>query len=73
MPQVGPLSRRQLIRHLRALGFDGPEPGGKHQVMTRGSVTLTIPNLHRTKDIGVGLLLRLLAQAGISREEWERL
>ena len=37
--------------------------------MRRGDVTLIIPNSHAGK-IGVGLLQRLLRQAGISREEW---
>jgi hypothetical protein len=37
--------------------------------MRRGDVTLIIPNFHEG-DIGVGLLSRLLRQAGVSREEW---
>jgi predicted RNA binding protein YcfA (HicA-like mRNA interferase family) len=31
---------------------------------------VTIPNPHQG-DIGVGLLTRILRQAGVSREEWE--
>ena len=37
-----------------------------------GDLTLTIPNPHRG-DIGRDLLKRVLDQAGISRDEWERL
>jgi len=37
--------------------------------MRRDEVTVIIPNPHHG-DIGVGLLRRLLRQAGISREEW---
>jgi hypothetical protein len=37
--------------------------------MRRGNVTVIIPNPHEG-DIGVGLLTRLLRQAGVSREEW---
>ena len=40
--------------------------------MVRGDVRLSIPNPHNS-DISVGLLNRLLNQAGISREEWEEL
>jgi hypothetical protein len=40
--------------------------------MNRGSLRLRIPNPHQG-DIGVDLLARVLAQAGISRAEWERL
>ena len=38
----------------------------------RGDVVLTIPNPHGG-DIGVGLLARVLRQAGVSRVEWERI
>jgi predicted RNA binding protein YcfA (HicA-like mRNA interferase family) len=72
MPPFGPVSRRDLIRYLRALGFDGPYKGGKHHFMCRGDVTLTIPNPHKG-DIGRELLARVLRQAEITREEWEQI
>ena len=31
MPTFGPIRRKDLIHYLRALGFDGPYHGGKHQ------------------------------------------
>jgi hypothetical protein len=37
--------------------------------MLKGDLRLTIPNPHRRK-IGVELLIRILRQAGITREEW---
>lgn len=72
MPAIGPIKRRDLIRYLLQLGFEGPFSGGKHQFMTRGKMTLRIPNPHEG-DISQGLLMRILRQAGIVREEWERL
>jgi predicted RNA binding protein YcfA (HicA-like mRNA interferase family) len=72
MPPVGPISRLDLIRALRAAGLTGPHAGGKHSFMRRGTLTLTLPNPHRG-DIGKNLLAKLLRQAGISREEWEAL
>jgi predicted RNA binding protein YcfA (HicA-like mRNA interferase family) len=72
MPALGPIKRRDLVRYLRQLGFKGPYAGTKHQFMIKGNLTLTLPNLHQS-DIGVGLLSRILKQAHISREEWERL
>lgn len=72
MPQLGPIKRRDLISYLRELGFDGPTSRGKHQHMKKGDKTLTIPNPHKG-DISIGLLNRILQQAGISREEWESL
>lgn len=72
MPQFGPLSRRDFIRYLRRLGFEGPYSGGKHQYMVRDKTRLVLPNPHRG-DIGRGLLNKILAQAGVSRTTWERL
>ena len=72
MPPFGPVSRRELVRNLRLLGFEGPFSGGKHQFMIRGDVTVRVPNPH-DGDIGLGLLARVLRQAGVERTEWERL
>ena len=71
MPHWGPVSHRALIQNLRTLGFDGPYSGGRHPFMVRGSVVVAIPNPHRG-DIGIGLLSRVLRQAGVSRLEWEQ-
>jgi len=70
MPAWGPISRPNLIRALRNLAFTGPFSGGTHQFMVRGNIVLTIPNPHG-KDIGVGLLARVLKQAGVTRTQWE--
>lgn len=70
MPPLGPIKRRELIRRLKQLGFEGPYSGGKHQFLVRGEITVRIPNPHRA-DIGRDLLLRILRQAGVSQDEWE--
>ena len=69
MPRLSPVSWRELVRRLHALGFEGPYEGGKHPYMIRGDVVVTIPNPHRS-DIGVSLLQRILERAGISRQDW---
>lgn len=70
MPSFGPIKRRDLIRGLHALGFDGPYSGGNHQFMKSDSLKLRIPNPHQS-DISLPLLRRILDQAGITLEEWE--
>lgn len=57
------------MRRFHQLGFEGPFAGGRHPQMRRGDVTVIIPNPHEG-DIGVGLLKRLLRQAGVTRNEW---
>lgn len=72
MPNFGPISRGDLIRALRRAGWVGPFSGGNHQFMQQGAFKLIIPNPHGS-DIARPFLNRLLQQAGISREEWEKL
>lgn len=69
MPSLKPVKRKELIRRLRQLGFEGPYPGGKHQFMVKRNLRLALPNPHQ-KDISIELLSRILRQAGISIEEW---
>ncbi|MBA2345537.1 MAG: type II toxin-antitoxin system HicA family toxin [Rubrobacter sp.] len=72
MPAFGPVKRLDLVRYLRELDFEGPYSGGKHQYMIRSQTRIRIPNPHRG-DISRGLLQRILAQASVSKEEWEKL
>ena len=69
MPKLSPVKWSDLVKRLRALGFEGPFAGGKHPYMVRGDLVLTIPNPHRG-EIGPDLLAHILRQAGVSREEW---
>ncbi len=69
MPQS--LSRREMIRRFQALGFSGPHSGKRHQFMKRGTFKIRIPNPHQSDTIDVGLVVRILRQAGISNEEWD--
>ncbi|MEA1872788.1 MAG: type II toxin-antitoxin system HicA family toxin [Chloroflexota bacterium] len=72
MPRLGPIKRVELIRYLQILGFEGPYSGGKHQFMLKGTIRLRLPNPHR-RDVGRELLSRILKQAGIDKDSWEKL
>lgn len=67
------VSRKELIRRFRSLGFSGPYSGGKHQFMVKGSRKVRIPNPHGSNDVHWSLVREILEQAGITSEEWERL
>lgn len=68
---VAPVSRKELIRKFRTLGYSGPFSGGRHQFMIKGRHKIRIPNPH-LGDIDVSLLKEILRQAGISHEEWDK-
>ncbi|OPY48864.1 MAG: YcfA-like protein [Methanosaeta sp. PtaU1.Bin112] len=64
-----PVSRKELIKRLRKLGFSGPFKGKKHQFMFRGDIKLRLPNPHN-QDIDSNLLAQILQQAQITHKEW---
>jgi len=67
--KLTPISWVKLIQRLRRFGFRGPFAGGKHLYMLRKDIVVTIPNPHY-KEISVDLLVRIIKQAGISRNDW---
>lgn len=67
-----PISRKEFVRRLRALGFTGPEGGGSHMAMYRGRQTVTVPNPHGG-DIDWTLTKRILKQTGIDPKVWDAL
>jgi hypothetical protein len=71
-----PLKRRDFIRKLRALGFDGPFSGTRHQFMISGQHRQTIPTNSEYSVPQVRMLLRqvesILAHP-ISLDEWNAL
>ena len=62
-----PCKRRDFIKKLRKLGFEPPEPGGRHHYMRYGTYTLTLPS---NKEYSVPQIKMLLneIERGISRK-----
>jgi predicted RNA binding protein YcfA (HicA-like mRNA interferase family) len=67
--KLSPVSWSNLVKKLKKFGFEGPFRGGKHPYMVKGDLVLTIPNPHR-RGIGVDLLIRILRQANIDKDDW---
>jgi predicted RNA binding protein YcfA (HicA-like mRNA interferase family) len=65
-----PVSRRELIRRFKALGFDGPIEGAKHAFMRKGELKVRIPNPHRG-DVDISLLKEILRQSEVNWADWE--
>ena len=66
------ISRKELIKKFRALGYSGPFSGGKHQFMIKGKKKIRIPNPHGSGDIHISLFKEILRQAGIGSDEWNK-
>ncbi len=71
-----PVKRREFIRRLRALGFDGPFSGTRHQFMVSGQHRQTIPTNSEYSVPQTRMLLRqvesILGRA-VSLDEWNSL
>jgi predicted RNA binding protein YcfA (HicA-like mRNA interferase family) len=71
MPKLVPLKPEAVVRKLRRLGFDGPYPGGRHRRMVNPITGKIIPiPYHRGCEVSVGLLREIIAELGITRDEW---
>jgi predicted RNA binding protein YcfA (HicA-like mRNA interferase family) len=73
MPVLTPCKRREFIRELKSLGYDGPFAGGKHRYMSRSNratkpeaQTIRVPNT----DLDIGLLKRILRNAKIDEDDF---
>jgi predicted RNA binding protein YcfA (HicA-like mRNA interferase family) len=71
LPQV---MARDLVRFLKAQGFAEDRQSGSHLTLWHAerNVSVTIP-VHTGCDIGRGLAVRILKDAGFSVEEYLRL
>ena len=71
-----PLKRRDFIRKLRALGFDGPFSGTRHQCMVLGQHRQTIPTNSEYSVPQVRMLIRQVESIlgrPVSLDEWDSL
>jgi hypothetical protein len=70
-----PLKRREFIRKLSTLGFQGPFSGTRRQFMVFGSHRQTIPSNSEFSVPQVRMLVRQVSSIlsrPISAEEWEQ-
>ena len=73
MSQWTPCKRRDFIRKLRKLGFDGPFSGKRHQFMVYENHRLAIPNVAEYSVPQLRMLLKeveRLLERELSSEKW---
>lgn len=76
MSRWKPCKRRRFVRRLRALGFEGPYSGTRHQFLVWGQHRLAIPSNAEYSVPQLRMMIRE-AEAILGREielaEWDRL
>ena len=70
MTEIKPLPAKKVIKALEKLGFEQLRQKGSHLFMRHPDGRTTIVPIHSTKDIGKGLIRKIVNDAKISREEW---
>jgi len=71
-----PCKRRDFIKKLRKLGFEPPEPGGRHHYMRYGTYTLTLPSNKEYSVPQIKMLLNEIERGinkKISLQQWDEL
>ena len=74
MPRMPQVTARELIRFLTSQGFEEDRRRGSHLTLRHPDrrLSVTIP-VHGACDIGRGLAVRILKDAGFSVEDFLRL
>ena len=76
MNRWNPCRRRDFVRKVRRLGFDGPLSGTRHQFVVYSGHRLAIPSNNEYSVPQLRILLRQVAriiEREISAEEWNTL
>ncbi len=73
MPKLRPANSEKVVRVLQKLGFVFIRQSGSHAVYRHPDGRWTTVLVHKGKDIGRGLLRKILKDVGISGEQFEEL
>lgn len=67
---IKPLPSRKIIKALSILGFRIVRKHGSHIVMKHSDGRMTVIPVHPGEEIGLGLLLKIIKDARISKEQF---
>lgn len=76
MSRWTPCKRRDFLRKLRQLGFEGPYSGTRHQFLVFASHRMTVPTNAEYSVPQLRMMLREVEEIlgrSLTPEEWERL
>ena len=65
-----PMSPKEVIKALSKLGFNPVRQKGSHLVLQHSDGRMTVVPIHGNEDIGRGLLLKIIRDGKVSKEEF---
>ncbi|MHA1292667.1 MAG: type II toxin-antitoxin system HicA family toxin [Promethearchaeota archaeon] len=73
MDKLNPIKPEKLVKILKKLGYEEIRQRGSHKIFRNIDGKMTVIPFHKGETIGRGLLLKILKNIGISREEFLKL
>jgi len=73
MPKLIPISGKKLCKIAEKLGFQKVHQVGSHARYVHSDGRNTVVPVHGDEELGKGLLIEILKQIDLSREEYNRL
>jgi predicted RNA binding protein YcfA (HicA-like mRNA interferase family) len=73
MSNLSKVSGKEMCKILEKLGFEKIHGKGSHVRFKHADGRRTVVPVHGNEDLGPGLLLEILKQAELSREDFEKL
>ena len=73
MPKLIPISGRKLCKIIEKLGFEKIHQVGSHARYNHPDGRKTVIPVHGNEVLGKGLLIEILKQIKLSREEYDKL
>lgn len=68
-----PIPAEKLLRILAKIGFEPVRTRGSHVFLRHADGRSTVIPIHSGEDVGRGLLIKILKDVGLTREEYLRL
>lgn len=72
-PKLSPVPPERVIRALKSLGFSIVRQKGSHAILKNARGKLTVVPVHKGEDIGPGLLMKIIRDAEVTKEEFMKL
>jgi predicted RNA binding protein YcfA (HicA-like mRNA interferase family) len=73
MTRLPALTGKEIMSALSSLGFSANRQRGSHVIMKHPDGRMTVVPVHAGETIGPGLLLKILRDADLTKEELKRL
>lgn len=73
MPKLRPAKPDEVKRALESLGFNCIRQSGSHMIFHHSDGRWTTVPIHKGRDLGKGILRKILKDAKISVDEFEKL